>query len=78
MASFITHIAVGGVVGAAGALIGGLILVVLRIFLSRPSRARQLERIRQIGIVAVIKQALFDERNPELPFPPKQQRQAAH
>jgi hypothetical protein len=77
MASFLTHIALGGVVGAAGALTGGLMLVALRIFLNRTARSQQLERIRQIGIIAVTKQALFDERNPELPFPPIRQRQTA-
>jgi hypothetical protein len=68
MASLLTHLAVGGVLGAAGAVAGGVILVMLRTFVVQNRRARQMAKIRQIGIVAVAKQALFDERNPELPF----------
>lgn len=68
MASLLTHLAVGGVLGAAGAVAGGVILVFLRTFLVRNRRVRQMAKIHQIGIVAVTKQALFDQQNPELPF----------
>jgi hypothetical protein len=68
MTSLLMHIGVGGVVGAAGALFGGLIVVGLRLFVTKRARARQMERIRQIGIVGATKQALFDVPEPELDF----------
>ncbi len=73
-----THIAVGGVVGAVGAVVAGLVLVALRMFLNRRARASQIARIRAIGIVAATKQALFDEREPELHFPERRREKARH
>jgi hypothetical protein len=69
MASFLTHIALGSVLGAAGAVLGGLVLVALRTLLSKRRRQRVSEKIRQIGVIAATKQALFDESDPELDFP---------
>ncbi len=63
------HIGLGGMVAALGALAGGLVLIALRIFLSAHARALQAERIRQIGIVGAVKQALFEVDQPELDFP---------
>lgn len=68
MASLLIHIGVGGVVGAIGALAGGLTLLGLRMFLTKRARRRNLERIRQIGLLAAIRQALFDVPQPELDF----------
>jgi hypothetical protein len=69
MASLLTQMAIGGAVGAAGAVISGLMLVALRTFLNRNRRIRELEKIRQLGILATIKLALFNEPNPEFRFP---------
>jgi hypothetical protein len=68
MASLLIHIGLGGLVGAGGALVGGLIVLSLRVLLTREVRARQLEKIRQIGILGTTKQALFEVRQPELDF----------
>jgi hypothetical protein len=68
MASLLIHIGVGGVVGASGALVGGLTVLGLRMFLTKRARAWHLERIRQIGLVQAAKQALFDVPQPELDF----------
>jgi hypothetical protein len=68
MASLLIHIGVGGVVGASGALIGGLIVLGLRTFLTKRARARNLEMIRQIGLLEACRHQLFDEPQPELDF----------
>jgi hypothetical protein len=60
MASLLIHIGLGGMVGAGGALVGGLIILSLRVLLSKNMRTQQLERIRQIGVVGAAKQALFE------------------
>jgi hypothetical protein len=69
MASLLIHIGLGGLVGAGGALVGGLIILALRVLLSKRIRSQQLEKIRQIGVVGATKQALFEVRQPELDFP---------
>jgi len=73
MASLLTHIGLGGLAGAAGALFGGLVVLGLRMFLSKQARARQRERIRQIGIIGATKQALFEVSEPELDFSHRKQ-----
>jgi hypothetical protein len=60
MASLLIHIGLGGMVGAGGALVGGLVILCLRVLLSKNLRIEQRERIRQIGVVGAAKQALFE------------------
>jgi hypothetical protein len=69
MASLLIHIGLGGAVAASGALVGGLVALGFRMFLTKGARAQQLQRIRQIGLVGSMKQALFDVPQPELNFP---------
>lgn len=66
MLSLLGHIGLGGIIGAAGAVASGLILVGLRSFITREERVRQLEKIRNIGVTGVVRQALFEVQNPEL------------
>ena len=68
MASLLIHIGLGGLAGAGGALVGGLVILSLRLLLTREVRARQLQKIRQIGILGTAKQALFEVQQPELDF----------
>lgn len=63
------HIGLGGMVAALGALAGGLLVIALRTLISARARAYQVERIRQIGLVGAVKQALFEVDRPELDFP---------
>lgn len=72
MALLIIHIAIGGLIGAVGALVGGLALLSLRIFLTRHIRVRQAEIIREIGIFAALKRALLEVPDRELDFSQRQ------
>jgi len=68
MERLLMSIGLGGVIAAAGALIGGIAVVGLRMLINKQSRARQRETIRQIGLTGAAKQALFDLREPELEY----------
>lgn len=64
MASLLAHIGLGGIAGAAGAVLGGLIVLALRVIFT--SRARARTEIRELGIVGAAKRALFDLPQSEL------------
>jgi hypothetical protein len=66
MASLVAHIGLGGIAGAAGAVVGGLTVLALRVVFTRRASAR--EQIRQLGIVGATKRALFDLPQSELNF----------
>ncbi|MDO8433651.1 MAG: hypothetical protein Q7S58_14695 [Candidatus Binatus sp.] len=65
MASLIVQIMLAGVLGAAGALVGGLTLLALRLLLTPRIRAQQAQIIREIGIIAAAKRALLEVPEPE-------------
>lgn len=69
MASLLTHIAVGGALGAIGAVLAGLLMLVLRVLLNKRRRNEERIIIRELGIMAAAKKALFEEREPEFQFP---------
>ena len=78
MTSLLTHIAIGGIGGAAGAVLGGLSVLLLRVLLNKASREREIAAIRELGFLAVVRQALFEESQGELLFESDHSRQAAH
>jgi hypothetical protein len=69
MTSLLTEIAVGGVIGACGAVLAGLSLVALRVLLSKSRREHERLILRELGLIAATKKALFEEPDPEFRFP---------
>jgi len=78
MASLLALIGLGGIVGAAGAITAGLILLAIRILVNPRERERQLARIREVGLLAAAKEALFDGREAELQLRQRNERAATH
>jgi hypothetical protein len=66
MASLVIHIGLGGITAAAGALVGGMTLLAMRILFTPPVRARARAEIRELGIIGATKRALFEISQPEL------------
>lgn len=67
--TLLVHIGLGSVLAACGGVAAGILLVTLRLILTRRSRISGIAEIREFGLRRALTRAFFEEQQAEFDFP---------